>query len=419
MKVLNHKIFFREEFFGSVIYNTKNKHDYFFDKDSTVIIKKILSGNYKNTPVFNELKNGLIKKGLLTSDVVFIQNKKSDGLSAPLRVFLGFTNRCNLKCKHCFADSVSFNPNELTTEECFKLIDQMRNVGTFFLSITGGELLLRGDLFQILEYTRKHFIAVSISTNGLLINKEIAKKFNGLDLNTISISIDGLEKTHDHIRGSGNFKKTIKKIKILRKYCKTATLAIRTTINSLNINQYKELIKIAEKLSLDSIKFNPIHLFGRTKDNQYLLINQDQYINFLKNVQKVKTKIKVELPKIDNKKYWFVDFQGFGCHGGKETCNISPSGDFSPCTFLGNEFVVGNIKNESFLNLWTKAKKIARFFGNEICNNCSEYKNCRGGCRSRALLSYKDINAIDPFCPLKKNKFNEKSPLRKGFTGCL
>lgn len=419
MKLLNNKIFFREEFFGSIIYNTLKKEYYFFDKYYTAQIKKLFQGNNKNSLGLDKFKKDLIKGGLFTPDFFIIGNKKVNDLSAPLRVFLDITYKCNLQCKHCFANSQKFNLNELTTKDLLKLIDQMRNTGTFFLSIGGGEPLIRNDIFHIIEYARKNFIAVSITTNGLLINKEKAKEFNKLNLNTITVSIDGLEKAHDRIRGKGTFKKTIEKIKILRRYCQTAALAVRTTINSLNINEYKKLIKLAKKLSLDSIKFNPIRLFGKTKDNQYLLISQDEYINFLKNVQKLKDKLKIDLPKLDNKKYWFVGLQGFGCHGGKETCNISPSGDFSPCIFLGNEFIVGNIKNESFLNLWTKTKKIARFSGNEICNNCSEYKNCRGGCRSRALFGYKDINAIDPFCPLKKNKFNEKSPIRKGFTGCL
>jgi len=75
MKLANHKIFFHEEFFGSRIYNTKNQEEYFFDNDSTIIIKKILSSNYKNNLTLNELKikNELIKKGLLTSDVVYIK----------------------------------------------------------------------------------------------------------------------------------------------------------------------------------------------------------------------------------------------------------------------------------------------------------------------------------------------------------
>ena len=110
------KIFFLKEFFGSRIYNTKTQEEYFFNKESTIIIKKILSGNYKNSPILNKLKDSLIEKGLLTSDVSYIKNKKSAGLSSPLRVSLNITRKCNLRCKHCFSDSGNSNPNELTAE---------------------------------------------------------------------------------------------------------------------------------------------------------------------------------------------------------------------------------------------------------------------------------------------------------------
>ena len=309
-----------------------------------------------------------------------------------------------MRCKHCFTSSGNIDLDELSTEELFNLIDQMRDAGIFFLAIGGGEPLLRDDLFQVIKYARENFIAISIVTNGLLINKEIAKNFDALNLKTITVSIDGLEKTHDQLRGKGNFRKTINKIKILRKYCHTATLAIRITVNSLNINEYNELIKIAEGLSLDLIRFTPILLLGRTKDNQDLLINQNEYIRFLKNTQNIKSKIKLELPNKKDERKWFAPPGEFGCHCGKEVCWITQSGNFYPCIFFGDNFVAGNIKNEKFLDLWTKSKNMVRLSGNEICNNCSEFKKCRGGCRARALSEYKDINAIDPFCPLKKNK---------------
>ncbi len=205
----------------------------------------------------------------------------------------------------------------------------MKDAGTFFLAIGGGEPLLRDDLFKVIKYARENFIAVSLVTNGLLINKEIAKKFDALNLNTITISIDGLERTHDQVRGEGNFRKAINKIKVLRKYCHTATLAMRATINSLNITEHKELIKLAEWLSLDLIRFTPILLLGRVKNNRDLLINQDEYIRFLENIKDIKSKIKLDFPGKSRMK---LDFPGednivhpgeFGCHCGKEVCWIT------------------------------------------------------------------------------------------------
>jgi len=101
MKKLNHKIFFHEEFFGSRIYNTKNQEEYFFDKDSTVTIKKILSNNYKDNLSLNELKikNELIKKGLLTSDVVYIKgiSKKKRWIKFPSEGFSQYYQKVQFK----------------------------------------------------------------------------------------------------------------------------------------------------------------------------------------------------------------------------------------------------------------------------------------------------------------------------------
>lgn len=414
MKISKHKLIFRKEFFGSIIYNTKSKDYYFFNFDSTLAIKKILHHNYKNNPELEEFKKELLKNNLLSSNFTFLNNKKKNILSAPLRVFIDITYKCNLKCKHCFTDSGERNPDELSTKELFKLISQMRKTGTHLLSIAGGEPLLRDDIFQVIKYAKNNFIDVSLTTNGLLINQKIATKLNQLKLKTITISVDGLEKSHDQIRGKGNFKKTIKGIKTLKKFCYTSKIAIKTTVNSLNINEYEEIIKLAEKLKLDSVKFNPIRLFGRTINNRDLLIDQKQYINFLNNVQKIKTKVNIGLPKtpLDNRKYEFIHL-GFGCTGGKETCNINPNGNFSPCAFLGNDFIIGNIKTQSFLNLWNKVTKIVNFCGNETCNYCPTYKNCRGGCRSRALLEYGNINSIDPLCTLKKTENNNLTVRRE------
>jgi len=180
---------------------------------------------------------------------------------------------------------------------------------------------------------------------------------------------------------------------------------MRVTINSLNINEYKALIKLAEELSLDLIRFTPILLLGRAKENQNLLINQKQYIYFLKNIQNIKSKIIVEFPGKEDERKWWTPPEEFGCHCGNETCWITQLGDFYPCIFLGDSFIVGNIKNESFLNLWAKSKNMVELVGNEICNNCSNFLKCRGGCRARVLAEYKNINAIDPLCPLKRNRF--------------
>ena len=406
MKLPKNKLFFQKEFFGSRIYNAESQEEYFLNEKSTYVVEKIISSDDKNKVNLSKFKGGLAKEELLTSDIIPIKNKRSYGLSSPQRISLNITRKCNLRCKHCFTSAGNADEDELTTEELFKLIDQMKEAGSFFLAIGGGEPLLRDDLFRVIKYARENFIAVSLVTNGLLVNEKIAQKLDALNLNTITVSLDGLEKNHDFIRGKDNFIKTINNVKILRKYCRTAKLAARVTVSRLNINECGELIKIAEDLSLDLIRLTPMLLLGRAKDNQQLLMNQDEYIRFLGSMRNINSKIKLVLPNQGDSDKWFVCPEDFGCHCGKETCWITQTGDFYPCIFFGDRFLAGNIRNEKFLDLWDKFKNMVKLEGNETCKNCADYKKCRGGCRARALVEYGDINAVDPFCVLRKNKTN-------------
>ncbi|NQY44174.1 MAG: SPASM domain-containing protein, partial [Legionellales bacterium] len=282
---------------------------------------------------------------------------------------------------------------------------QMKIAGTQLLSIAGGEPIIRKDIFDVIEYAKSKEIDVSLTTNAFHITKEVAKKLDALELRTITVSLDGTKEHHDLIRGKGRYEKAITGIKNLKENCSSANISIKNTVNNINKHDYSYLIKEVEKLGVSAIKFNPIRLLGRAIENKHLLINQKDYINFIKNVQNISSSIKISLPKtpLDTEEYDFIPI-GFGCTGGKETCNISPTGEFSACAFLGDDFIVGNIKNSSFLDLWSKSNKTADYKGNKICLSCPEYKHCRGGCRSRALFESGDLNAVDPLCVMQKNK---------------
>lgn len=400
---LNHKVFFIEEFFGSRIYNANDQEEYFFNKEDTANIKKIFSGNYDDSIHLQKFRDNLIGKNLLSTDITYIEHEKTAGFGAPLKISFNITEKCNLRCKHCLTNAGSSNPEELTTVELFKLIDQMRRAGTFFVTIGGGEPLLRNDLFEVIAYGRKNYIAVSLVTNGILITKEVVQRLNGLVLDTITVSVDGLERNHELIRGEGTFRKTIEGLKILREYCKTAKLAMRLTLNNKNVEEYQDVIKLAEDLSLDMIRLTPMLLLGRAKENSDLLLNQKEYAKFIQKTQDIRSKIKVILPHQEDKKKFFINPTDFGCHCGKKACWISQTGDFYPCIFFGENFKAGNIRTNNYLDLWERSKAMATSRGNPTCINCADYRKCRGGCRARPLWEYGDINAIDPLCPLMKN----------------
>lgn len=336
------------------------------------------------------------------------KNKTEVGLKFPTRVSINITHRCNLRCKHCLNNSGKSGLNELKTSEIFNLIDQLSINGRPVLAIGGGEPLIREDLFKIVEYAKEKSVPVSIITNGLLLNEEIAKKLDKLNLTALTVSVDGLSKNNDSIRGSGNFKKIIKNVKLLVKNCRNTKLAMRVTVNSLNVNECKKIIALAEKLRLNTIRLAPVLPIGRIMKNEHLLLSQEQYIQFIKDCREVKSSIEVILPDEDAHPNSFRVGQ-FGCHCGKEICWITHNGDLYPCFFFGNNFCAGNIREKKFIDLWNKARRMTKLCGNNLCNSCENYKNCRGGCRSRALWKYNDINAVDPYCILRKNKLYEKT----------
>lgn len=372
------RYFIVNEFFGSRVYDSLEKRERYYDHEKTKKIKEQLKGNYKE-----------------------INNALENTLSSPLKISMNLTKSCNLRCKQCFSDSGEIKAEELTTEEMYKLFDDMLEVGTFFICLGGGEPFMRKDLFKILEHGKKNQLAVSIVSNGLLITKEIINKLNDLDIDTLWISLDGLKENHEKLRGKGTYDKTLESIKLLSENLK-AKLAIRVSLNKDNIYEYLDLIKLSEDLNVDILRFTPILSFGRAK-NENLIITQDQYIDFLDKVKNIKTKLNLIYPNMPNTSKFWINPKDFGCHCGKEAIWIDEVGNYSPCIFFGEDFNVGNIKNEDYISLWNKSKNISKYEGNVICKSCENYHNCRGGCRARVLDEIGNWNDVDTLCPLRKN----------------
>lgn len=368
------------EFFGSRIYDSVQKKEMYFDKINTVKIKKLLEGNYNEINSCNDI-NG-------------------KNLISPIKISMNITKKCNLRCKQCFSNSGEVNEQELTTKNICKLFDEMNKHGTFFICIGGGEPLMREDLMDILDYGKSKQLAISIVSNGLLLDKKLIERLNYMELDTFWISLDGLEFNHDYLRGKGSFKKAIESIQLLSKYCKCKK-AIRVSLNRNNIHEVKDLIKIAEENSFDIIRFTPLIEFGRAK-NENLTISQIQYIEFMNQIKKIQSKVEIIYPNMAHQKYW-INSDDFGCHCGKEAVWIDELGNYSPCIFFGENYNVGNIKNDDYIDLWDKSTKIVEFCGNKICKTCENYYQCRGGCRARTFINTGNFNDIDPLCPLGKN----------------
>lgn len=374
------RYFVVNEFFGTRVYDSKLKTEKYYTKED------------------------FVKLAIKKSDIInYIDNHKSESMSAPLKISLNITGKCNLKCKQCFSNSGLKRENELTKEDLYNLFDDMAKYGTFFICIGGGEPLTREDIFDILRYGNKKLLAVSIVTNGLLLNKETIKKLNECNLDTLWISFEGSKENHDRLRGAATYDKAVRALGLLKKYYKGKT-AIRMSLSKYNVDECNDIIKLAEDNNIDIVRFTPLLNFGRAKQCD-LLINQTQYIKFLKNIKTIKTNVDIIYPtKPSPNKIWINKKYSFGCHCGKEALWIDELGNTYPCIFWGERFNIGNIRNKSYLEIWDDSLEKSQFKGNNICEKCSNYINCRGGCRFRSLDEIGDINAVDPLCPLRKNK---------------
>ncbi len=373
------RYFIVNEYFGSRVYDSKNKKEYYYDKQASEQIKKMLDGEYK-----------------------LIDQPRENQISAPLKISMNLTKKCNLRCIQCFSSSGELQAPELTTKDIYKLFDDMQKNGTFYICLGGGEPFTREDLFDILKYGKKKQLAVSIVTNGLLLNEKVLKKLNTLDVDYLWVSFEGLKENHEKLRGPGTFDRTIKALEMIKKYYKGRT-ALRMSINKYNIKECADLLKIAEKYHIDLIRFTPLLSFGRAKDKD-LVINQDQYIEFLNIMKNLKSKkVTIVYPNQPNNKLW-IGTNGFGCHCGKEAIWLDEVGTISPCIFWGEKYNIGNIKKDSYMDLWEKSLKCSCIKGNPICENCKLYPVCRGGCRARSLDLYGNLDEVDPLCPLKNNK---------------
>lgn len=149
-----------------------------------------------------------------------------------LGLIFELTNKCNLNCKWC---GVKKGKDVLSYDKIVSIIEKNK---PRFVEFTGGEPLLRKDIFKLIDYCRSKKIFVSINTNGTLIDEKVAEKLNA---DIIRISVDGLEKTNDKIRGKGSFKKTLNGINSLKKYNKK--IIISTTVGKVNKNESRKIIK--------------------------------------------------------------------------------------------------------------------------------------------------------------------------------
>ncbi len=383
---------------------------YDINKDSFQIIKYIHeNGGVKseeieglNEPLLNFL-NYLISRNILVTDKNKcaqdnIKEVKTD--PGMIKVFLELTTKCNLKCRHCynFSGMDTEDQHQLTTKEVKRLIDEAHELGVWQFDLTGGEVFLRKDIDQILEYLDQKSMAVSLFTNLTLLNQEKIEKLKKHNIKRIVTSLDGFsDELHDSFRGlKGSRQKVVDNIKLLKE--NNISVLVNVVIGDHNIHEVDDLINYL-KFDLQ-VDYSPdiILPLGRGSD----LLDQNNYVEvvgYLKYLQATDERCSIKnIGKFDPlpqshcgiaNKFIYITNDGHGA--------LCPS-----LTYRENkDFCFGNLREKSLSDIW---KELTRRYGKINCKKVDECKaidKCSGGCRARAYSLYGSIEGPDQsYCSL-------------------
>ncbi|MEW5735707.1 MAG: heme b synthase [Thermodesulfobacteriota bacterium] len=339
--------------------------------------------------------------------------------SGPRLVAWETTRNCNLSCVHCRA-AAERGPyaGELSTDEGRALIDALARTGSPILIMTGGEPLLRPDIFTLARHARDKGLRAVMAVNGTLVTPEIAREMAGAGIARISVSLDGPDpETHDRFRGvPGAFEGALSGIENAK--AAGIEFQINTTITQLNFGLIEKIQDLAVRIGAAA---HHIFLLVPTGRGKYILdqaINADQYEEALTWFYNQRDKTPMALKATCAPHYYRIlrqkareegkevsfethglDAVTRGCLAGTGFAFVSHVGRVQPCGFLDVE--AGDVRRQPFDEIWKSSPVFNRLRDlgclTGKCKAC-EYRRVCGGCRARAFEATGDFMAEEPLC---------------------
>jgi AdoMet-dependent heme synthase len=280
-------------------------------------------------------------------------------------ILLFVTDRCNLRCRMCGVCELSSarkQDDELTTAQYRAVIESATSrLGTSIVSISGGEPLLRADIFDIIQNAADAGLSVHICTNGLMIDEDKAVKFRDSGVAAVSISVDSPEAfLHERLRGSGTFQATIDAIRLLRETAPEIQIGINYLITRLNYLNMTEMVAFAERLGVHQVKFAPIHanLLHRLKAKEEfdeLYFGPEHLESLEREIEQLKERCRKSRLSTASPDFFdgIIPFyrspRPFRCYAGYAVCAIGPTGQVAPCCDMDSPF---SIKDRTLDQIW-------------------------------------------------------------------
>ena len=317
------------------------------------------------------------------------------------------TQRCNLRCIHCRASSEETSAEgDFTTDEAFRLLDDIADLSKPVVVLSGGEPLLREDVFDIARHGTDLGLRMCMATNGILINDAVCEGMKKSEIRMVSLSLDGsTAEIHDNFRQQpGAFEGTMRGIEYLKKH--NIPFLINSSFTKRNQEDIAGIFRLAKSLGATAWYMFMIVPTGRGEDIFEELISKEDYEEILKwhyEMEKNEDAILVrptcaphyyrvvpQMAKAEGKKFkrrslTFSTGGGKGCIAAQSICLIDAFGEVRPCSYF--PMSAGNLKKTPFREIWENAPLFQdlRDFGKYKgrCGSC-EYLNVCGGCRARA-----------------------------------
>lgn len=315
------------------------------------------------------------------------------------------TNQCNMFCDHCYRDAGVRSADELTTDQAKQLIREIKRAGFQIMIFSGGEPLMRPDIFELGSYATQQGLRAVMGTNGSLITPEIADRMKRSGFMAAGISLDSLDpRKNDAFRKLENaYELTVAGMKNLKAI--GLPFQVHTTVMDWNVAELEAITDFAVDIGAMGHHIFFLVPTGRAVNIEDEALRVVEYEKTLARLMEKQKHVNIEIKptcapqfiRVADKKGVPLRFSK-GCLAGISYCIISPIGDVQPCAYL--EMPLGNVKAIPFDTIWRDNEALKKLRTMEYGGKCGicDYKSRCGGCRARANYYNGDYMAEDNWC---------------------
>lgn len=299
-------------------------------------------------------------------------------LGIPMKVQLDLTYRCNERCVHCYLDHDDHG--EMNTTEILGLLDQLAEAGTFFLTVSGGEIFMRTDLFEILEHARKRDFSIKLKTNAVMIRAAKAARLAKLGIESVDISLYSHRPTvHDEItKLPGSFKRTVEGARFLKDA--GIKVSLSNVLMSHNADDYRGVQALAAEMGMHySVDATITPMMDGDRTILDLNMDGERLAKVFRDTSLLGDEAATMLAAPSGPTPLEEAYKTLPCSAGHTACYVSPYGDVFPCVQF--PYKVGNVREQKFIDIWNDSPQLndvrsIRVSDLQGCSTCVHGSSC-------------------------------------------